>query len=329
MATTPKYFVDVLDFITAPKPPSARSMGALEALHARRTRSIFEDRNIVGVGVSEKVVDSKKTGELSVCFYVERKIARSKLKSEKLVPAVLAAPNGKACFTDVKVVGKIRPQVNAKRKPIQSGFSVGHPNFATGTLGAIVRKGGKLFVLSNSHVLALSGTAQLGDAIVYPGPDDGGTATSDRVGTLRKFGKFKTGGDFVNTVDAALAQIDASRLGELNLSILGTNGSLSTLAPARGMKVRKRGRTTGDTAGEILDIDFRIAFPYDDLGADVGFTNQVLCTRYTQPGDSGSIVVDDASGKVVGLHFAGSGDGSVFNPIQLVQAALGFTFVSS
>lgn len=329
MSSTPKHFLDVLDFITQPKAPTAKSMGALEALHAVRTRNIFADRNIVGVGVSEKVVGKKKSGELSVCFYVEKKIPKSKLKAGRLIPTVLASPDGKACFTDVKVVGRIRPQLKVKQKEIQSGYSVGHHDWATGTLGAIVKKTGKYFILSNSHVLALSGTARVGDGIIYPGPDDKGTLAKNRVAKLTRFIKFKTGGTFVNEVDAALAEIDAGRLADLNFEIFGLKGSPRVVVPKRGMKVIKRGRTTGDTTGEVVDVDFRIAFPYPELGVAVGFRNQVLCTRYTKPGDSGSIVVDQATGKIVGLHFAGSGDGSVFNPIQAVQSALGFTFTRS
>jgi hypothetical protein len=87
------------------------------------------------------------------------------------------------------------------------------------------------------------------------------------------------------------------------------------------MKVVKVGRTTGKTNGEIRDVHFRFALDYDNIG-EVGFVDQVLCSRYTKGGDSGSLVLDRATGRAVGLHFAGASGGSVFNPIDDVLAAL-------
>lgn len=94
------------------------------------------------------------------------------------------------------------------------------------------------------------------------------------------------------------------------------------------MVVTKRGRTTGVTKGKIIDTDFRFVLNYDGVGK-IAFTRQVLCERYTDGGDSGSLVVDAETGKVVGLHFAGANGGSVFNPIQSVIKALGFAFTTS
>lgn len=94
------------------------------------------------------------------------------------------------------------------------------------------------------------------------------------------------------------------------------------------MKVVKVGRTTNRTVGEVRDVHFRFLLDYGDDVGEVGFTDQVLCTRYTQPGDSGSLVIDQASGKAVGLHFAGANGGSVFNPIADVLDALRISLVT-
>lgn len=329
MADTPKHFVQVLDLITARKEPTVRELGALEARHLRVLRKIFADKNVVGIGVSEKVIGRENTGRLSICFYVEKKLRSSQLRAWKMVPPVIAAPNGQAVFTDVKVVGKIRPQINVKRKPGQSGFSIGHKNASAGTLGAIVRKGRKHFVLSNSHVLAMSGTAAIGDPILYPGKFDGGDMRTDRFATLSKVVKLTPGGDLVNLCDAALAEIDPGRTGSLDFSILGINGIPQIVAPAIGMTVTKRGRSSGDTDGQVLDVNFRFAFFSDDLADDVGFTDQVLCTLYSEDGDSGAVVVAKDFGAIVGLHFAGSESNSVFSPMQPVVDALEFQFIAT
>jgi len=100
-------------------------------------------------------------------------------------------------------------------------------------------------------------------------------------------------------------------------------------APVRGMRIVKVGRTTDKTTGTIRDVHFRFALDYDDLGKSVGFLDQVFCTRYSKPGDSGSLVLDQASKKAVGLHFAGADGGSVFSPIGTVLATLGVTLVTT
>jgi hypothetical protein len=332
MPDTPKPLLDCLNLVTASRVSRAAlgsgAVGRARALHVNRVRDIFEDRNIVAVGISEKVTDKGLTGVLSLCFYVEKKVSKRLIRAGNLVPAVMASSDGTAVFTDVKPIGRVRPDFPVKRKasPVQSGFSVGHVDATAGTIGAIVRKGKKFFVLSNSHVLAGAGLARLNDSILYPGPRDGGKLAKNIVGTLARFARFKVGGQFVNHVDAALCAIDAERLDDLDLSIHGLTGLPTTIKAKRGMVVMKRGRTTGETEGVVEDVNFRVVIDYPGVGP-VGFHDQVLCSRYSKPGDSGSIVVDKASRRVVGLHFAGASGGSVFNPIVQVTKALGFTFV--
>jgi hypothetical protein len=329
MPETPKHLLDCLNLVTAPKvsPAAVGGTASAEALHVRRIRSVFEDRNIIAVGISEKTTGrGVKTGELSVCFYVEKKIPKAKMRAGKFVPPVMAAPDGSAAFTDVKAIGRIKPEENKKVSPVQSGFSVGHVDISAGTVGALVKKGKKLFILSNSHVLADSGLGKIKDKVLYPGPHDGGKLPKHLVGALAKFVKFKVGGSFVNHVDCAICEIDTTRLGDLDLSIFGIKGLPKTIKAKRDMVVMKRGRTTGETEGVVEDVNFRVVINYPGVG-DVGFLEQVLCSRYTKPGDSGSIVVDKASRSIVGLHFAGANGGSVFNPIADVVKALNFSFV--
>jgi hypothetical protein len=77
----------------------------------------------------------------------------------------------------------------------------------------------------------------------------------------------------------------------------------------------KVGRATGSTTGIIRDVHLSFWMHYEGVG-EVGFRNQVLCTRYAASGDSGALVVEKGTMKAVGLHFAGAERGSVFNPID-------------
>jgi hypothetical protein len=323
---TPKEFVQALDLIRGTKGPKPESLDALESREVERVRTIFEDRNIVAIGIAEKRTEKKKTGELSLCFYVEKKIAKTKLKSNKMIPPVLSVADRTAVFTDVQQIGKVRPQINKRQSPLLSGFSVGNAT-KTGTLGAIVKKGSKFFLLSNSHVLARSGNGKVGDEIFYSGAADKGGQTQ-KVAELSDILPFKLGNDFLNRVDAALAEVDADFIDKLDFSIYGAKSPHETTDPILGMEIVMRGRTSGESEGVVEDAHFSIVVPYPGLG-QIGFIDQAKCTRYAKEGDSGSIIVDKKSGKIVGLHFAGSGAASIFNPISEVVKALRFRFAEN
>jgi hypothetical protein len=321
---TPRELLQALDLIRGTKGPKPEALDALESRHVQRVRAIFEDPNIVAIGIAEKRTEKKPTGELGLCFYVEKKIAKARVKSNKMVPPVLSVADRTAVFTDVQEIGKVRPQVNKRLTPLMSGFSVGNDT-DTGTLGAIVKKGANYFLLSNSHVLARSGKGKVGDEIIYPGDADTRSKTQ-KVAELSDVLPFRPGDDFLNRVDAALAEVDSDFVDKLDFSIRGAKSPLGTADAVRGMEIVMRGRTSGDSQGVVEDVHFSIVLPYPGVGK-VGFIDQVKCTRYSKPGDSGSIIVDKKSGKIVGLHFAGSGDGSIFNPISGVVGALKFRFV--
>jgi hypothetical protein len=321
---TPKELLQALDLIRGTRGPQPESLDALESKHVERVRSIFEDRNIVAIGIAEKLTEKKKTGELGLCFYVEKKIAKARLKLGKMIPPVLSVADRTAVFTDVQQIGKLRPQVNKRKSPLLSGFSVG-TDTDTGTLGAIVKKGSKFFLLSNSHVLARSGKGKAGDKIIYPGEADTSGKTQ-KVAELSDILPFKVGDDFLNRVDAALAEVDADFVDKLDFSIRGAKSPPATVDPVRGMKIVMRGRTSGNSEGVIEDLHFSVILPYPGVGK-VGFIDQVKCSRYSKGGDSGSIIVDKKNGNIVGLHFAGSSEGSIFNPISEVMEALKFRFV--
>ena len=327
MPASESALLQALDLVTLGTGPQLEALGAVRSSHFSRIRSVASGKNVVGVGISEKLVEGKATGESTVCFYVKKKLPPSRVTGENLVPQAISLPGNKSVFTDVKEIGALRLEFSSKATPLQSGFSIGHVKVTAGTLGAIVRRGGKLHVLSNSHVLAMSGKAKPGDSIVYPGVADGGALPANLAATLTEFAPFDTSGALVNRVDAAIAEIVADRLGALNLAIHKASVPLGTAIAKRDMKLAKFGRTTGKTTGRVIDVNFRFTLNYPGIGS-VGYIDQVLCTRYTDGGDSGSIVVDVDTGKIVGLHFAGADGGSVFNPIRAVMKALGFRFVS-
>lgn len=323
---TPRPLMEMLKIVRGDLEPQIETVGLTKTRHYDHIRTIFEDRNIVGVGIANKISNTTETGDLSLCFYVEKKLPKAKLASGRLIPPVLSTIRDEAIFTDVQEVGLIRPEINKRAKPIQSGFSVGHVRAGAGTVGAIVKKGRTFFILSNSHVLARSGKAKVGDRIAYPGPADS-DARKQIVATLSEFVPFQHGEDLVNAVDAALAEIVPEWRHELDLAIPSAKLPLAAERPRRGMAIIKEGRTTGRTVGVVQDVNFSVVITYPGVGK-VGFIDQVKCSRYTEPGDSGALVLNKDTGKVVGLHFSGSRNTSIFNPIGPVKKALKFRFAS-
>ena len=93
------------------------------------------------------------------------------------------------------------------------------------------------------------------------------------------------------------------------------------------MRVRKYGRTTGQTNGRIDAINAIVNVNYGSPGV-ARFVNQIIIKpgNFSAGGDSGSLIVVQKggdAGKPVGLLFAGSFSITVANPIDAVLSQLG------
>src|SRR5579862_822568 len=142
---------------------------------ARQMRDLLRLRSVVGVGVAEKISGNQPTGQLALTFYVQKKLPLEELpEREKIPPVVPRSISGRrTILTDVVALGRLRAHANVTRQPIQSGYSIGHVKAPAGTLGAVVTdRAGRMLLLSNCHVLARSGKARIGDAVIYPGQFD-------------------------------------------------------------------------------------------------------------------------------------------------------------
>jgi hypothetical protein len=331
MATTPKHYKELIREIAGLNPLSA-DVSTPRTKHMGKVQTAFRSSNVVGIGASYKTTEDKATDTLSITFYVKKKLPRGRIKSENLFPEILSSGKGRSVFTDVKETGVFRPSAAplVRETPIESGYSVSNITGATGTVGAIVSKPGRprRYLLSNSHVLANAGLAALGSNILYPGVSDGGNAGTDWVAILEQSAPLTLGGAYVNQVDAALAEILDSRTGDLSFDIYGAASPVRFANPEVRMPVMKRGRTSGETTGQVMDVDFHFSMTYPGVGR-CGFAAQTLCTRFTEDGDSGSLVIDQNTGNLVGLHFAHANGGSVFNPIRAVIDALEISFASA
>ncbi|MBZ2195500.1 S1 family peptidase [Occultella gossypii] len=249
---------------------------------------------------------------------------------------------------DVRPVGRVRALAGGpivptaltvgetgRVRPLRPGISVAHVAVTAGTLGGFVTlPDGVAHVLSNYHVLVGSPSGQLGDAVLQPGPADGGQDPQDRIGSLAAMVPLSPGRPA--TVDAALASLE-----DVEFDATYPAGTLTGTAVAEGDEaVQKIGRTTGITDGRVSAIELDgLVISYGEGLGELRFDDQIEVEStgdgpFSQGGDSGSLVylVDDV--RAVGLLFAGSETGgpngtglTYLNPIETVLAALDATLV--
>ncbi len=125
-----------------------------------------------------------------------------------------------------------------------------------------------------------------------------------------------------NALDAALAKPNIDGMFETEIRNIGRlNG---TATPELNMQVIKTGRTTDTTTSKITLLNATVSIAYNTSQGvrNAQFSGQVICDVFSQPGDSGALVVDQATNKAVGLLFAGSTLASIFTPIDVVLNAL-------
>ncbi|MDY0018544.1 MAG: trypsin-like peptidase domain-containing protein [Anaerolineae bacterium] len=313
-------------------------------VYSQALPQLFGRQNVVACGLGYKIRGTEQTQELSLIVSVVRKLPKEELSSKDLVPQTLDG-----LPTDVVETGYIRAQgidPKGRQRPAMPGISLGHYQITAGTFGLLVQRGDETFILSNNHVLANANNAQAGDPILQPGPLDGGTA-ADQIATLAEFVPLDFGeqpgqcqiattvAELLNTLagligsshrlqavqqslntnlmDVALARPDTPDLVVPALLELGTPTGVAV--PHLGEVVQKVGRTTGLTTGAVQQIDVTVDVDYN--GRTARFTNQVIASGMSSPGDSGSAILN-MDKKVVGLLFAGSGQITIFTPIQQI-----------
>jgi len=247
----------------------------------------------------------------------------------------------------VRVTGRIMiySDPTKRQRPAPMGFSVGHPLITAGTIGARVRDAlGRVYILSNNHVLANSNNATIGDPEYQPGPFDGGTA-ADQIATLTDFQQISFATNGANTIDAAIAMSSTDLLdntvpvdegyGMPNSAIWGDadgDGFFDNRDALLGLNVQKYGRTTHETHGTITGVNATVDVCYAVSGFTctkvARYVDQLIISpgTFSGGGDSGSLIVtDDANLNPVALLFAGSSSVTIANRIDLVLNRFGVT----
>jgi hypothetical protein len=202
----------------------------------------------------------------------------------------------------------------------------------SGTLGALVQdSGGTQYILSNNHVMGLSGRANAGDDISQPGLIDNNCQVATVVAD------FTVAPALTQNVDCAIAELRPGQMDSTGeIEDIGTISSV-VRTPTVGLAVQKSGRTTGHTTGSISSVTTTVSVRYPkSCGSGGGtvrtFTNQVVISSstFSAGGDSGSLIVSTGScPQPVALLFAGSSTSTIGNPagevLNRLSTALGDT----
>jgi hypothetical protein len=330
----------------------ADDLNRIRSILSTHRRRLLERANVVATGIGYKETAGAKTERLSIVCSVKEKVPAARLSAQEMIPsAVDGTP------TDVVQTGIIRAlQVPTDRfRPAPGGVSIGHVGITAGTLGCWLIKNGQKVILSNNHVLANSNAAEIGDAILQPGPFDGGRFPQDHIANLTQFVPISFQGEpsecqFANAVISVFnlgcrvissntryqvtkAQaednlVDAAIATPLNSAdikdeIFNIGPIQGTVSGELGMSIKKSGRTTGFTTGEIQQVDVSANVQYG-AGQVAVFTDQLLAGAMSQGGDSGSAVLDEGN-RLTGLLFAGSETTTIINRIENVFSALGIS----
>ncbi len=312
----------------------------------RPIKQAVEDRllalpGVQGVDIDRKISGGKLTDQLSIVVYVAEKKDPSALSEEELIPAEIDGVPVDVQEEVIELQSVLVPQEQVqsgidtgKYTPLRGGISMGpcrsifmEPpdvpspgNYLTsGTLGALVRdrSTGARMALTNFHVACVDDTWSAGDAMAQPSRPDGGSCPGDRYGTL-------TRATLSEHVDGAVITLDEGVDRECRIEEIGD--VKGTVAAQVGTAVRKRGRTTQLTYGEVASTDASVTVNFGDGIGTKTLKNQIRVTpdtsqnpRFSNSGDSGSVVVDSEN-RVLGLLWAGATNGSAtyLNPINKV-----------
>ena len=266
---------------------------------------------VTAVDLGFKWSGGQMTDVVSLRVHVARKKDAADLSEAELFPSevdgvpidVIAASYAPQTLLD------IRPETavdgRGKRfKVVPIGVSVGCRFTTAGTLGAKVidQESGKEMILSNWHVLAGNRNVQAGLPIWQPGQLDGRPNAASEVAELTRW--------ILGPYDAAVALLNGKR--KVSSKTVEGSSLLDLTSPRLGMRVWKSGRTTGLTRGIIDGIKMKVPLTYPNEGTHL--LEQVFRivplpgvgdVEISSSGDSGSVWVDEVSGKAVGLHFAG------------------------
>ncbi|AEB76395.1 hypothetical protein ADU80_13280 [Clostridium botulinum] len=265
------------------------------------------------------------TCEKCITVFVTKKLSCNELLSNEIIPRCY-----KGFQTDVKECGMpICDALKTRVRPVINGYSIGNileNNY--GTAGCLVADK-YLYILSNNHVFALNNRAPIESVIVQPGVNDGGKIEKDVIGHLNRYipikfieGKTKP----ENIVDCALCKVISRSFVSPKIAFVGI--PKGTAKAKLNEDVKKVGRTSELTTGKIKNLSATFTVACSQVGKLALFKNLIVTTRMGQPGDSGSLILNEDN-HAIGLYVGSINDITIANPIEKVLDSLKVKLVTA
>ena len=215
------------------------------------------------------------------------------------------------------------------------------PVYRAGTLGCLVTTDDEtLCGLTNNHVTGDCNHTLVGMHILSPAPmdaDPSGPAPTG-IGRHQRFVTLQSG----DPQQVQVQELDVALFSITNHSLVSSkqgSGLFDTpdtdTSPAGRVRVKKVGRTTGLTHGEVVGpwvTPLPVSYKSSQFSSVVHFTGawavkSLDAEPFSSPGDSGSLVVTEDGRHAVGLIFAGAGQVSLMMAIASVLGNLNVTLV--
>lgn len=316
---------------------------------------LFKKKNVTRVGIGYKRTGNTMVEKMCFVVTVAEKMAMEELLPEDLIPQeIFGIPTDVIMPQAMKLLSDAPtppPGVyTSDERPLIAGVELAGKVY--GTLGCFARRNSddSLVMLSNYHVMIGKGKdpaalAKKGDPVFQPLGSPVGKIVDFKRPDAGKVGKVDAAIATVNippTADNIVISNKIKGLGKrknpgnppdpdpekdyttddewirgvaLKKSVDKGNGVMIMYPVKVGERVRKVGRTTGRTIGEVVRIDILPAIPVGDDPADTpaekrNYIGQFEIkpidtnTEVSKDGDSGSVVVDDEN-RIAGLLFTG------------------------
>lgn len=222
--------------------------------------------------------------------------------------------------------------LNIPKNGIQNTNSQGikHSHGHAGTMGLLLEQTdgpdhGKVFILSNNHILA-NNNSGFADDPIFQLSSINGSSEKSVIALLYKWVPLSLNG--TNMVDAAIAEVFSYQKNHNVSPYIRKIGIPVCIAdPFIGMTVEKIGSTTGYTSGQIISINQSIKVNYGPLGF-LKFKDQICSSAMSRGGDSGSCLFEKDTRHPIGLLFAGDSHRSYYNPLKSVMTSLSLSYTN-
>ncbi|MDO5978357.1 hypothetical protein [Flavivirga spongiicola] len=298
--------------------------------HIQQIKKKVEDEllsreGVTAVDIDYKVKGGVKSNELAIIVFVKNKHeVPSKLEIPKTIQGI-KTDVWEGDFSAYVHTQKANPQtikevlVDPIANPIIGGVSVGpFDRDIYGTLGLVLDTDfGIKMLISSTHVLASGPHTKQGDPMSQPALPLGGHYPESLAGSYYM--------GFIgqpHNIDASLATIPIRNAESKTIQGLGNTRGHDVTFP--GDDVAKYGRTTQFTSGKVVSDTFTCVINYQNFGP-MTYYNQLRIQSnnpynpFSQPGDSGSMIVNEDM-EVVGMLMGGGQSNSgqyhtIANPI--------------